>query len=315
MRLATFSSAGEARPRVGVLCGDRMLDVQQALRIAGDATHARFESMRELLALGAPALDAIRKVLAQAQEKRDRFATALLELGAIHFHPPIPDPEKFLCVGKNYRTHLEELKRTNLIREMPTEPTGFIKLNAALVGHDSEVERPASVTHLDYEPELVFVIGKPAYGVSAERAFDHVVGITLLNDLTCRDTQQREVASGTRFWTAKNAPGFGPVGPFVVTMDEVRDPYDLWLSCRVNGETRMRVNTHEQIWKLPDIVQHFSRLVPLAPGDMFSTGAPGGVAVGKPNAEELYLKPGDVVECVLDDPELVLRTRIVAAKA
>lgn len=258
--------------------------------------------MKELLALGKPGRDAI---------KSPRVSHPLADVA---FLPPIPDADKFLCVGKNYRTHLEELRRTDLIRESPTEPTGFIKLNSCLTGHDTDVERPLSVVHLDYEPELVFVIGRRASGVKKKDAFDYVAGITLLNDLTCRDTQKREVASGSRFWTAKNAPGFGPLGPWIITMDEVPDPYDIWVTCSVNGEVRMRVNTRDQIWKLSDILEHFSRLVPLEPGDMFSTGAPGGVAVGKPNAEELFLKPGDIVECAFENPAMVLRNRIVAPR-
>ncbi|WP_157787520.1 fumarylacetoacetate hydrolase family protein [Pusillimonas noertemannii] len=229
------------------------------------------------------------------------------------FHPPVPDPGKFLCVGKNYRAHLEELKRTSLIKEMPDEPTGFVKLNECLTGHGVDVPRPKDVHRLDYEPEMVFVLGKSAYQVKPDDALSYVAGITLLNDLTCRDTQKREVASGTRFWTAKNAPGFGPLGPYVITMDEVSDPYNIWVTCRVNGELRMRVNTSEQIWRLARIIEHFSRLVPLMPGDLISTGAPGGVAVGKANAEALFLKPGDVVECAFEAPEMVLRNRIVAA--
>ena len=163
---------------------------------------------------------------------------------------------------------------------------------------------------LDYEPELVFVIGGRALGVKKEYAFSHVAGVTLLNDLTDRDSQEREVASGSRFWTGKNIPGFGPLGPELITMDEIADPYDLWLTCAVNGEQRMRVNTRDQIWKLPDILEHFSRYIPIEPGDMFSTGAPGGVAVGKPNAAALYLKPGDVVECGIEGIA-TLRTTIV----
>jgi 2-keto-4-pentenoate hydratase/2-oxohepta-3-ene-1,7-dioic acid hydratase in catechol pathway len=311
MRLATFAPKRGGVPRVGVAVGSGLLDVVEAGRLAGPVPMAA-GSLKALFAAGDAALEDLRGLAARAEEAPGRFAAAWHPLHAVRFLPPIPDPEKFLCVGKNYRGHLEELKRSNLIREMPTEPTGFVKIRAALTGHDNDVVRPADVTHLDYEPELTFVIGRGGSRIDAGRAFEHVVGITLLNDLTCRDTQLREVASGTRFWTAKNAPGFGPVGPYVVTMDEVGDPYDLWLSCRVDGETRMRVNTREQIWKLPDIVAHFSRLLPLAPGDLFSTGAPGGVAVGKPNAEELYLRPGQVVECVLDRPELVLRNRIVS---
>ena len=299
MRLGTFVwKASPGQPRVGALLGDRVLDLGM-----GSIT------MKAFLSLGETGLERARRLLEEARV--GKHSEALRPLGAVRLLPPVPDADKFLCVGKNYRSHLAELERTDLIRERPQEPTGFIKLNSCLVGHDAAVERPPSVAHLDYEPELVFVLGKPAFRAKRENAFDYVVGITLLNDLTCRDTQKREVASGSRFWTAKNAPGFGPVGPWIMTMDEVRDPYDIWVTCSVNGEQRMRVNTRDQIWKLPDIIEHFSRLLPLGPGDMFSTGAPGGVAVGKPNAAELFLKPGDVVECAFEEPAMVLSTRIV----
>ena len=233
----------------------------------------------------------------------------LISANSIRYLPPITDAEKFLCVGKNYRTHLEELKRTNLIKEIPQEPTSFIKLNSCLVGHEAKVVRPKGITHLDYEPELVFVMGKRALGAKKADALSYVAGVTILNDLTCRDLQLREVASGSRFWTAKNIPGFGPLGPEIVTIDEIPDVYDLWMTCSVNGEERMRVNTADQIWKISDILEHFSRFIPIEAGDMFSTGAPGGVAVGKENAEDLYLKPGDVVECAIDGIS-VLRTTI-----
>lgn len=309
MRLATFElKTNPGAARVGALTGGRMLDLAEGARLLGRGEARPAASMKALLALGEAGLDEARRIVERAP------AEAIHDLGALRFLPPVPDAEKFLCVGKNYRSHLEELKRTDLIREMPAEPTGFIKLNACLAGHDAEIERPPSVMHLDYEPELVFVIGRHAHRAGREQALDCVAGITLLNDLTCRDTQKREVASGSRFWTAKNAPGFGPLGPWIITLDEVRDPYDIWVTCSVNGEQRMRVNTREQIWKLPDIIEYFSRLVPLEPGDLFSTGAPGGVAVGKPNAEALFLKPGDVVECAFEEPAMVLRNRIVAPR-
>ncbi|ARP83490.1 hypothetical protein CAL12_23485 [Bordetella genomosp. 8] len=314
MKLATFAlKTDPGQARVGVLAGSRMLDVGQASRAGIMPTGVGIESMKQLLALGDPGLDAVGELSrAAAGADAARFAGMLHDMDDVDLLPPIQDAEKFLCVGKNYRTHLSELQRTGLIKEMPTEPTGFIKLNSCLVGHEAKVARPATVSHLDYEPELVFVIGKPAFNVGREDALDYVAGITILNDLTCRETQKREVTSGTKFWTSKNAPGFGPLGPYIITMDEAGDPYDLWVTCSVNGETRMRVNTSEQIWKLPDIIAHFSRLMPLLPGDMFSTGAPGGVAVGKPNAAELFLKPGDVVECAFEKPAMVLRTHIVA---
>lgn len=316
MRLATFSTPSQlGRALVGAQCGDRLLDLAQAAALLEPAAPAFPSTMKTLLEIGAAGLARTKGLLQAAQANPAALAQCSYALSDIHFLPPIQDANKFLCVGKNYRAHLEELKRTDLIKEMPGEPTGFIKLNACLTGHDTAVERPPTVSHLDYEPELVFVIGKAAYQVTAENAWEHVAGITILNDLTCRDTQKREVASGSRFWTAKNAPGFGPLGPYIITMDEVPDPYNIWVTCSVNGEQRMRVNTSDQIWQLPRIIEHFSRLVPLMPGDMFSTGAPGGVAVGKPNAADLYLKNGDSVECAFENPPMVLRNTVVAAKA
>lgn len=317
MRLATFTlKTGPKKPRLGALLGERMLDLAACERALSDNKRGIPSSMRKLLARGKRGLDRVRQLLDYASANAAGLPSGVLRAAdEITYLPPIPDADKFLCVGKNYRTHLEELRKNDLIRETPGEPTGFIKLNTCLTGHDAEVERPATVARLDYEPELVFVIGKRAFGAKGKDAFDYIAGITLLNDITCRDTQKREVASGSRFWTSKNAPGFGPLGPCIITMDEVGDPYDIWVTCSVNGEQRMRVNTSDQIWKLPDIIEHFSRLLPLEPGDMFSTGAPGGVAVGKPNAEDLFLKPGDVVECAFEKPAMVLRNRIIAPKA
>ena len=315
MKLATFQGTDNGKgPRVGVLVGDRLLDVAAALTAFGDASGTDASSMKALLACGLPALTGVSTLVERfgSSGAAQRHPALLHPLDSITLLPPVPDADKFLCVGKNYRSHLEELRRTDLIKEMPQEPTGFVKLNSCLTGHRQDVVRPPSIVRLDYEPELVFVIGRRAFGVSEGEAMDYVAGITLLNDLTCRDTQKREVASGSRFWTAKNAPGFGPLGPYIITMDEVADPYDIWVTCSVNGEQRMRVNTVDQIWKLPAILAHFSRLIPLEPGDMFSTGAPGGVAVGKPNAEALYLQPGDTVECGFEEPAMTLSNRIVA---
>jgi len=308
MRLITFTKHGSKDARIGVRLDAQVLDLSVAVPSGETALPA---SMKALLAEGPKALARVRALADAARAEPRRFKAALLKVSDITYLPVIPDASKFLCVGKNYRTHLEELKRTDLIKEIPQEPTGFIKTNDCLSGHEGRVARPAPVVHLDYEPELVFVIGKRAFGAKKADAFDHVIGVTILNDLTCRDTQKREVASGSRFWTSKNAPGFGPLGPEIVTMDEIPDPYNLWMTCSVNGEERMRVNTSDQIWKLPDIIEHFSRLLVIEPGDMFSTGAPGGVAVGKPNAEDLYLKPGDVIECSIEGIT-TLCTHIVA---
>jgi 2-keto-4-pentenoate hydratase/2-oxohepta-3-ene-1,7-dioic acid hydratase in catechol pathway len=226
------------------------------------------------------------------------------------FLPPIPDPSKFFCVGKNSRQHREELLANKMLTEMPNEPTGFIKLINTMCGQDAEVARPAGTTTLDYEPELVSVVGKRAHRVKKANALDYIVAITIFNDLSLREIQKREVASGSRFWTAKNAPNFAPIGPFVATLDEVKDVDDLWITCDVNGERRLRENTSEFIFKIADVLEHFTRFVVFEPGDLITMGAPKGTAMSQPNAGELYLKPGDRMEIAIE-ALMTLRTRIV----
>jgi 5-carboxymethyl-2-hydroxymuconate isomerase/acylpyruvate hydrolase len=310
MRLLTFRRPEDGVATLGVRCGQRVLEVAAAVRIAELA--AIPGSLRSLLAAGPNALTRLRELVAAAQvHDSGRFEGAWRDEAELAYLPPIVDADKVLCIGRNYRQHVEELQRNNLMQEMPQEPTAFVKLNSSLVGHRARVVRPEGIVRLDYEPELVFVIGRRALGVRKAEAFKHVVGVTILNDLTDRDAQEREVKSGSRFWTGKNIPGFGPLGPEVVTLDEIADPYDLWMTCSVNGRARIRVNTGEQIWKLPDILEHFSRYIPIEAGDMFSTGTPGGVAVARENAAELFLKPGDVVDCAIEGVA-TLRTTIIA---
>src|SRR5581483_1838842 len=211
MRLLTFRTQDNPAARIGLRREQRVLD------LTANGLPAR---MRQLLAGGRAALERVRALADAWERKPARFAA--LDEKDITWLPPIPDAEKFLCVGKNYRSHLEELARNELLAETPQEPTAFVKLNACLVGHEAKVARPQGIVQLDYEPELVFVIGKRALGAKKAEAFDCVAGVTILNDLTDREAQKREVASGSRFWTGKNIPGFGPLGPEIVTMDEVR---------------------------------------------------------------------------------------------
>lgn len=316
MKFLTFAPKEDKNnPRIGAILGNDVVDLPLLNEIwekENPGYPAFPKKMKDYLAAGDEGRKRVEILLTYADTARSSLSgTAILkESDIIHF-PPITDAEKFFCVGKNYKQHLEELRKNDLLLETPQEPTSFIKLNSCLSGHNGNVVRPEGIVRLDYEPELVFVIGKRALGVKKKDAFDYVAGITILNDLTCRDLQKREVASGSRFWTGKNIPGFGPLGPYIVTMDEIKDPYDLWMTCSVNGQQRMHFNTVDQIWKIPDILEHFTRFIPFEPGDMFATGTPGGTAIGKPNADELFLKPGDVVECAIDGI-MSLKTRIVA---
>jgi acylpyruvate hydrolase len=307
MRLATFVDpqlGNEAR--FGILRGDHLVDVvvaANALRRAVPAT-----SVKLALTSGAHMLAALSKLVTAAEE-----AKLLRPIAGVKFLPPIADPSKFFCVGKNTKKHREELVANKMLTEMPNEPTGFVKLVSTMSGDGDEVVKPADISTLDYEPELCYVVGKRAHGVKKAEAMDYIAGFTLMNDVSAREIQKREVASGSRFWTAKNMPGFAPVGPYILTMDEVADTDNLWVTCDVNGKRRLRSNTGDYLYKIADVLEHFSRYVVFEPGDLIAMGAPSGVAVGQPNAAELYLKPGD--DMVISFEGLMsLRTRIVAPR-
>ncbi len=305
MKFATFiDPATIAGPRFGIVRESGMVDAQHAAQRLGMALPAN--SVKAALCTGRRTLDALEE-LAQAAESRG----LVQPVETLRYLPPIPDPSKFLCVGKNSREHRQELIANGMMPEMPQEPTGFIKLIDTMVGQDAEVARPEGITTFDYEPELAFVIGRDAHQVPKGKALDYVAGFTLFNDLTAREIQKREVISGTKFWTAKNMPGFAPIGPFVITLDEVRDPFDLWVTCTVNGGMRMRENTSQYIFRIDDVIEHFSRYVAFQAGDLIAMGAPKGVAMGQPNAAELYLRPGDQMEIAFEGL-MSLRTKIVA---
>lgn len=299
MKLGTFIPKTGGDARVAALAGDALLDLTAALGV---------RSLKSLLEGGPSMLAQAKELVRQAAEGKS--AATLIPEADVRLLPPIPDANMFFCVGKNYRAHLDELVKHDLIVQIPEEPTGFLKLNSVLIGQNAEVARPNGIVQFDYEPELAFVIGKPGYRISRENAMEHVVAITAFNDLTAREIQKKEAKSGTKFWTAKNMPGFGPVGPYIVTIDEVADINDMWLNCSVNGQQRSRFNTSGQIYKAPEIIEHFSRYMPLRVGDVFATGSAAGVAIAQPNAAELFLKPGDTVTMEIEG-FLSLSTRVV----
>lgn len=305
MKFATFiDPARPDGPRLGLVRASGIVDVLAAA--AALDRHAPATTVKAALTTGAQTLAALEDLARAAEAKR-----LVRKVEDLRLLPPIPDPSKFFCVGKNSRQHREELVANEMLKEMPTEPTGFIKLVDTMCGQDAEVVRPEGITTLDYEPELVFVIGKRCHRVAKADAKAHVAGITLFNDVTAREIQKREVKSGTRFWTAKNMPGFAPIGPYIVTLDEVADVDNLWITCDVNGEQRLRESTSQFIFKIDDVIAHFSQYVVFEPGDLIAMGAPKGVALGKPNAAELYLRPGDKMDIAIEGL-MKLRTRIIA---
>ncbi|MBC7576982.1 MAG: fumarylacetoacetate hydrolase family protein [Tardiphaga sp.] len=308
MRLATFlATSPHYGPRFGIVRGDHLIDVVAVADAFNKPVPA--SSVKQALTTGPHTLAALGE-LADLAESKGHFRP----LSGVRFLPPIADPSKFFCVGKNNKKHREELLANKMLTEIPNEPTGFIKLVSTMSGDGDEVVKPTDITTLDYEPELCYVVGKRCHGVGKADALDYISGFTLMNDVSAREIQKREVASGSRFWTAKNMPGFAPVGPYVLTMDEAADTDDLWVTCDVNGQRRLRAHTGDYLYKIADVIEHFSRYVVFEPGDLIAMGAPSGVAVGQPNAAELYLKPGD--EMVIAFEGLMsLRTKIVAPVA
>ncbi|WP_054711600.1 fumarylacetoacetate hydrolase family protein [Bacillus sp. JCM 19041] len=207
------------------------------------------------------------------------------------FGPAVTNPEKIICVGLNYRKHADE---TN--SPYPEVPILFNKFNNTLTGHDHDIAVPSVTNELDYEVELAIVIGKTAKNVSEEEALEYVLGYTIANDLSARDLQMR-----TPQWLlGKTCDDFSPIGPYLVTADEVGDPQKLSLQTTVNNETRQHSNTSDMIFNCKEIISYISKHFTLKPGDVILTGTPEGVAMGLPEQERTYLKPGDTVSVSIE---------------
>ncbi|MBS4179379.1 fumarylacetoacetate hydrolase family protein [Lederbergia citrea] len=204
----------------------------------------------------------------------------------ITWGPSVTKPHKIICVGLNYRKHADE---TNA--PYPEVPILFNKFDNTLTGHKSEIPVPKVTKKLDYEVELGIVIGKKAKYISEDEALDHVFGYCAVNDLSARDLQLR-----TPQWLlGKTCDKFSPVGPYLVTADEVGNPNDLSLKTYVNGEVRQDSNTSDMIFNCAEIVSYISQYMTLEPGDIILTGTPEGVVLGLPEDQQVYLQPGDEV--------------------
>jgi 2-keto-4-pentenoate hydratase/2-oxohepta-3-ene-1,7-dioic acid hydratase in catechol pathway len=247
-------------------------------------------SLRE--ALAGDLLPRIKETAANARPDR--------KLSEIKFLPVIPNPERIACAGINYRSHASETGR-----EIPKQPSMFLRLADTLVGHDGEMIRPTVSTQFDFEGELAVIIGKGGRHIPKERALEHVAGYTCFVDGSVRDYQKFSVTSG------KNFPGTGPLGPWMVTTDEIPDPTKLTLMTRLNGVEVQRSGTDLLIYSIPHIVAFCSDFTSLEPGDVIATGTPEGV--GHRRNPQLWMKAGDVLEVEISGVG-VLRTKIVDEK-
>ncbi len=274
MKLATFSPIkGQGPTRIGVVDGDEIVDLAAA---APDLP----QEMVAFLEAGAGAVGAAREAVGTGPR---------IPLADVRLEAPIARPPKFLAVGLNYADHVAE---SGL--ETPEHPTIFNKQSTCVTGPNDPVHVPKASHVLDYEGELGFVIGRHARHVSRDDAADYIAGYTVVNDVTVRDWQFR-----TPTWTmGKSFDTHGPIGPWIITADEVGDPHQLRLRTFVNGDLRQESNTKELIFNCFHLVEYFSTAFTLEPGDIVATGTPGGVGIlSKPPK---ILKAGDVVRVQIE---------------
>ncbi len=222
--------------------------------------------------------------LATAQRLLAQSGVEQVPLNEVQLLAPVLKPGKILCVGLNYRDHAEESHM-----EIPSVPTIFLKLPNAVIGPDADIVLPQNSTQPDYEAELAAVIGHGGRNIRAEDWERHVLGYTILNDVSARDVQL-----ATSQWTlGKSFDTFAPMGPAIVTRDEIRDPHALDIQLSIGGEVLQHSNTKHLIFKLPELIAHLSAVIPLEPGDVISTGTPAGVGLGR--KPQRWLKPGEKV--------------------
>lgn len=211
------------------------------------------------------------------------------KLSEVRLHAPLPNPPRVFAIGLNYHDHAIEAKMA-----LPKLPVVFFKTSTAVIGPGENIVLPKNSTQPDYEAELAFVIGKGGYRIPGSAWREHVYGFTIVNDVSARDIQL-----ATSQWSmGKSFPTFCPMGPAIVTTDEIADPHALAISLTIDGETLQNSNTRELVFKVPDLIEFISSVTPLLPGDVVSTGTPGGVGMGR--SPQRWLKPGEVVTVKVD---------------
>lgn len=226
----------------------------------------------------------LQKAVEKIIENHDFPMEFIVEESTLTLAPVLQRPSKIICVGLNYKKHAEE---SNMA--IPEFPVLFNKFNNSLAAHNEEISLPEDSKENDYEAELAIVIGKNAKNVPIESALNQVFGYCTANDLSSRDLQFR-----TNQWLlGKALDGFCPIGPYLVTADEVGDPNNLEIKTYLNGELRQNSNTIDMIFKCDEIISYISRYITLSPGDVILTGTPEGVILGLPEDERVYLKHGD----------------------
>lgn len=278
MKLVNFTKNNKVRP--GIKTERGIIDIREA----GEENRQSLPStMKELIE---------QDKLSDLEELSQKEGNNILSEENLTYAPVVENPEKILCVGLNYLEHVEEAKS----EDVPDNPVLFSKFNNALAAHNETIQLPAAGEQFDYEVELVIVIGKEAKDVPKEEALSYVFGYSVGNDLSVRDLQFK---SG-QWLLGKTTDQFAPVGPYLVTADEV-NPTNLDISMKRNGETVQSSNTKHMIFDCATIISYASRYMTLKPGDLIFTGTPEGVVLGYPENEREWLKTGETVEASIEN--------------
>ena len=300
MKLVTFTHDGFTR--IGAVTEDRqvvdlnyayqaMLEQKGKLRAEKIAEAYVPANMTEFLQGGNESVNIAREAVEFALANQDSFKhTLVYTYETVKIEAPVPNPGKIICVGHNYREHIAEMGR-----ELPPYPVVFAKFANTVIGPQDDIPFYPISEQLDYEAEFAFVIGNRARNVAKEEALEYVAGYTIANDVTYRDIQRRTL----QWLQGKTVEGSAPMGPWLVTADELTNPSGLGVRLTVNGEERQKTNTENFVFDVPYLVQFLSNLMTLEPGDIVLTGTPGGVGVARD--PQVFLKDGDVVRIEIDE--------------
>ena len=297
MILATIAVDGKPAAAVRLNDGSLLEIAKVASELSGNTgATLRSGTLQAVIEAGPEALDAIRLLVSEAEaggHAGARQAAADTTLLA-----PIPSPRKnVFCVGRNYAEHIAEGEKAQNKKIGVTEyPVYFTKPATAVIGPLADITIfPALSEAIDYEVELTVVIGKPGRNIQKDKAYDHIFGYTILNDVTARDIQRRH---GGQYFKGKALDGSCPIGPWIVTADAISNPQDLAIKLSVNGEQRQNGTTASMIFDIPTLIASLSEGLTLEPGDMLATGTPSGVGYAMDPPQ--FLKDGDTVVCEVD---------------
>jgi 2-keto-4-pentenoate hydratase/2-oxohepta-3-ene-1,7-dioic acid hydratase in catechol pathway len=292
MRLVTYlATDGE---RIGAVLGNAIVDLQHWGRQAGADVPP---TMLQLIDEGDTGLRAARAALAAAPKSAEAGSAGIVALHGARLLSPIPNPRRnIICLGRNYLEHaLESASARGAAAAPPAHPVYFTKATTAINGPYDPIPYDASVsTEIDWEVELGVIIGRQGKHIPEDQALDHVFGYTVINDVTARDLQNRHM----QWFLGKSFDGSCPMGPWIVTADELHDPHNLHITLRVNSVTKQDSNTSKLIFNINTCLSVLSRGTTLLAGDIIATGTPEGVGFARKPPE--FLKPGDIVESEID---------------